>query len=418
MATREQKTEQLNKILASEVFRDKELYQNLLRYLVDASFNDLTPKEVTVAQEVFNKGADFNTAEDASVRVHMHNLRNKLDLYYHNEGQSDALKLYIPKGHYKVEFRKSEEAHAVFKWDRTNVVVALLVLIIAVLFFYIVVDALIFDRRYGAADVTRTNNHLWPHFFENDYPTHIVIGDFLIFHEYHEALDRNRRIMDYEITTAGQLEEYIQNNPEVYPTAWNLGELPHNAIFNVLELQPVFHMFHHNVRLAFSTEIDIDFIKNRNLIYIGEFKNLRALADLVTALPVHIETLPWWHGRLTFQQNDSLITLETSRDWQKSRYVTDLGILAKVPGLNNEIYIIVAGFGYNAQIKIVEIITHKESLLNLEKQTRQKYGVLPDHFVMVFEVKGFDRASTTADVRYFSPVEPEKYVQDLIPKNP
>lgn len=414
MATKDQKLEQLDRILNSSIFQDKELYQNLLRYLVDASFKDITPKEVTVAQEVFNKGSDFNTSEDASVRVHMHNLRNKLEQYYQNEGASDTLKLYIPKGHYKVEFRKKEAKSRVQR-DRKNAIIVALSVFIMLLLGYVVVDKLVLQKQHQFTGITTTNNYLWSHFFQNDYPSNIVIGDFLIFHEYNEELDRNRRIMDYEINTSEALEEYIQNHPDVYPTAWNLGELPHNAIFNILELQPVFHVFFQKVKLAFTTEIDIDFIKNRNLVYIGEFKNLRALLDLVKALPVQFETLPWWHGRLTFQQNDSLITLETSRDWEKSRYVTDLGILAVVPGQNNENYMIVAGFGYNAQIKIVEIISRKKSLQDLEQHIQTINGQWPDYFVAVFKVNGFDRASTTAELRYFSPIDKNEYLTSPVP---
>jgi len=146
------------------------------------------------------------------------------------------------------------------------------------------------------------------------------------------------------------------------------------------------------------------------LIYIGEFKNLRALVDLLKPLPVDYETFPWWHGSLTFEKNDSLVTLKTLRDWEESRFVTDLGILAHVPGQNDENYTIVAGFGYNAQIKIVEIITEKESLQQLEQQVEKQNGYWPDYFVMVFQVQGFDRASTTAEMHFFSAINKNDYL--------
>jgi hypothetical protein len=415
LATKEQKVKDLEKILTSDVFQDKQLYQNLLRYLVDASFKGITPKEITVAQEVFNKGPDFNTSEDASVRVHMHNLRNKLDQYYQTEGMSDTLKLYIPKGHYKVEFRENKDTTRLRKRDRKNVIISILSFILVLLMIYIVLDSLVFQRRSSASGFTNKNNQLWTNFFGNAYSSQLIIGDFLIFHEYHDKLDRNRRIMDYEINTAEELEEYIQNNPEVYPQPWNLGELPHNVIYNILDLYPVFQSFGQRMDIRFSSEIDIDVIKKRNLIYVGEFKNLRALLDLVTALPIEFETLPWWHGTLSYQQGDSTVTLNTSRDWEKSRYVTDLGLLAMLPGQNQENYLIIAGFGYDAQIKIVEIVCKKESLQRLERQIKDAHGEMPNYFVMAFEVKGFDRASTTAELLFFAAIDKEQYLQDLVP---
>jgi hypothetical protein len=149
------------------------------------------------------------------------------------------------------------------------------------------------------------------------------------------------------------------------------------------------------------------------LIYIGEFKNLRVLWDLVSVLPIEIETLPWWHGKLTFQQEDSLTTVQTSRDWEKSRFVTDLGILTMLPGQNDENYIICAGFGYDAQIKIINMLGHYKSLLNLENQMKKRNGSVPAYFVLAFEIKGFDRASTTADLLFFSAIEKDDYLSAL-----
>lgn len=71
----------LEKILQSPLFRDKDIYKNLLRYLIEADQRDAPPKEVTIACDVFHKDKDFNAAEDTIVRVHMHNLRKKLDFF-------------------------------------------------------------------------------------------------------------------------------------------------------------------------------------------------------------------------------------------------------------------------------------------------------------------------------------------------
>lgn len=416
MASQDHKANYLEKIVNSEIFRDKELYTTLLRYLVSAAFEGIAPKEVTVAQDVFHKGKDFNTSEDATVRVHMHNLRHKLEQYYQTEGSSDALRIHIPKGHYKVEYIKKSDATSTRKRDEINIPPILLSLVIALLSAYIVIDKFIIEKRYSYFEFNQTNNQLWSHFFSNDLPASIVIGDFLIFHEYHAALDRPRRIMDYEINTDDELDEYIMNHPENYPEAWNLGELPHNSIYNIIDIQPLFQSFAKELRIRFSTEIDINIIKDSNLIYIGEFKNLRALSDLVATLPIKYETLPWWHGTISWQQKDSLVTLSTSRDWEKSRYVTDLGIFVKVPGQNDENYVIIAGFGYNAQVKIVELVSHIASLQLLEQQIEAAHKIFPDYFVAVFEVQGFDRASTTAEMKFFSIIDKEQYLAGFVPR--
>jgi len=417
LANQDPRKEILHKILTSDIFREKELYQNLLCYLVESSINDITPKEVTVAHDVFQKDMDYKTAENATVRVHMHTLRNKLDQYYQTEGASDELRLYIPKGHYRVKFIINEPKDSPQKRSVKTVYIVVPSILLLLLFIYSNLDKLIYSKQLPGFDITPRNNTLWKHFFHNDHPAFVVIGDFLVFHEYHAKLDRSRRIMDYEINTIDELKRFIKNFPENYPEAWNLGELPHNAIYNIIDIMPVFQSFRRDLGIAFSTEIDINFIKNKNIIYIGEFKNLRVLTDLVAALPIRFKTLPWWNGTLTFQDGDSLVTLSTSRDWEVSRYVTDLGIIAKLPGHNNENYLILAGFGYNAQIKIVEMVSHRESFQDLEKQIMKRHGAFPEYFAMAFEVKGFDRASTTAELRFFSSLDKGKYLADLRPSN-
>jgi hypothetical protein len=227
----------------------------------------------------------------------------------------------------------------------------------------------------------------------------------MVFHEYNEQLQRSRRIQDYQINSLNELDAYIKDNPDKNIETWLLGELPHNSIFNIIDLNKVFLSYEQKFDISFSTEIDINFIKNRNILYIGEFKNLRALSDLISKLPIKYQTLPWWQGMVSYQTPDSLVTLQTSHDFGVSRYVVDLGIVAKLPGSDNENYIIFCGFGYDSQIKIVEMFSTKSSLVDLEKQITDIHGQIPEYFAIIFEVRGFDRASTTAEMKFFHEIE-------------
>ena len=405
----------LETILRSDIFKEKELYQKLLRYLVKAYQDNEIPKEVTIAHDVFHKGNDFNAAEDTSVRVHMHNLRKKLEEYYQTEGASDALKLFIPKGHYRVKFIQNNPSDgATDSWVKRNRI-PILSWLLCLLLITIFVDKVVLHNYGHSKAVNPEKSKIWSSFFDNGFRPAVVIGDFLVFHEWDERLNRSRRIQDYEINTQDEFKVYIEAYPENYPEPWDLGELPHNSIYNIRDILPVFQAFKARMDIYFTSDVDINFIKNRNIVYIGEFKNLRALSDLIVSLPIHHETLHWWNGTLSFRRNDSLITLTTSRDFEKSRYVTDLGLVAKLPGQNNENYLIFAGFGYDAQIKIVELLSQKKSLQEFERKIIDRHGSVPDYFSAVFEVKGFDRASTTADLKFFASLNKEQYLKGLIP---
>ena len=396
-------------MLESEKFQDREIYITLLKYLVDESRRGITPKEVTIAHEVFKKGKDFNAAEDTTVRVHMHNLRKKLDEYYQNEGQNDDIKLIIPKGHYRVKIVKKTRMPIESGAKKVNKITILLLFLLCFLISYIFVDKIFIHPNNKYFEPINSNDPIWGQFFDNGYATSIVIGDFLVFHEYHQQLERSRRIQDYEINTEVELEDYIQKHPENNAENWFLGELPHNSLINIIDLKTVFLSFKKNLNINYTTEIDINFIKNRNFVYIGEFKNLRALSDLISILPINYETLPWWHGRISFNSGDSVVTLQTSHDWGISRYVVDLAIVAKLPGQNYENYIIIAGFGYNSQVKAVEILSNNSLLKEFEQQIIKVNDQIPEYFAIVLEVTGFDRASTNAEIKFFHKVQKDYY---------
>ena len=86
--------------------------------------------------------------------------------------------------------------------------------------------------------------------------------------------------------------------------------------------------------------------------------------------------------------------------------MVDLGIITKLPGQNNENYLFVTGFGYNSQIKLINMISNKESFNKLETQVMlANNGEMPEYFVTVFKAVGFDRASTKAKMEFFQKVD-------------
>lgn len=402
--TKSEKRKIANKVLNSKIFYRSNIYHKLLDYLVEKNIKNKVPKEIELAENVFNKGSDFNSSEDTSVRVHVHNLRKKLSEYYHEEGPTDEVRLTIPKGHYQLFFEKTaafEEAHQKTAPLKKNRTVILVVSGIA----WFVLAYLFFAGKFAPSTIEKidNNNRFWSHYFGNKLKTTVIIGDFLVFHEYDKALGRTRRIQDYQINNRDSLLKFADTLPlrEIEP--WVIGELPHNILFNIIDLYPVFISFDKTFEIAFSSEIDIGYIKNRNIIYIGEFKNLRSLENLTSALPIETQTLPWWDGRIIVKA-DSIQQLETYHKWEKSRYVVDLGMIAKLPGQNGENYLFFAGFGYNSQIKMVKLLATGEGLEFLEDAIKTTDAEIPDYFVSILEISGFDRASTKADIKFYSAI--------------
>lgn len=414
------KEEILGRILASESFRDSPKYQKLLRYLVDASNRGEVPKEVTVAIEVFNKDSNFNPSEDPSVRVHIHNLRNRLNKYYETEGGSDSTRLSIPKGHYQVKFTETVLKQSIIKpgvkapySSKLTIFFMIATFLLAFITVFLLIDKFSIKSENYYFEAINTDNAIWGHFFSNGLPTSLVIGDFLVFHEFDNKLNRMRRIQDYQINEKDSLDIFIEKQPEKNVEKWELGELPHNSIFNLVDIYPVFLSFKQVIDITFTTEIDINFIKERNLIYIGEFKNLRALTNLIANLPIHYETKPWWDGTIYIQE-DTTQVFNTFHNFEKSRFIVDLALLAKLPGQNMENYLLIAGFGYDSQVKVVKMLSTPQALKELEDLIIAKNNSIPDYFISIIKVSGFDRASSNAEVQYFKEILPDEYRESFV----
>ena len=73
----------------------------LFDFLVERSLDGRIPREIEIAQDVFDKTNDFDGMLDASVRVYIHRLRRKLAEHY-ARAQGDPDWISIPLGEYRV----------------------------------------------------------------------------------------------------------------------------------------------------------------------------------------------------------------------------------------------------------------------------------------------------------------------------
>ena len=111
MIDEDQLHRQMERIVSSRIFAKAARSQRFLRYLVAAAVADplLSPKEYTIATEVFDRCADYDPAIDATVRVEAGRLRSRLREYYAEEGASDSWRIELPKGAYRITFTHREE---------------------------------------------------------------------------------------------------------------------------------------------------------------------------------------------------------------------------------------------------------------------------------------------------------------------
>ena len=78
----------------------------MLQYIVEQSLagNQKNINGTTIAQDVFDRGAEFDSSIDSIVRVSARRLRQMLLAYYSTEGADDSLKISMPRGSYRPAF--------------------------------------------------------------------------------------------------------------------------------------------------------------------------------------------------------------------------------------------------------------------------------------------------------------------------
>ena len=103
---KEQKLEQLEKVLHSRTLQNSESLKAFLRFVVEQTLanREAQLKEYTIATEVFGRNSDYDPRIDSVVRVQAGRLRTKLQEYYATEGKSDRIVIDLPKGHYHPVF--------------------------------------------------------------------------------------------------------------------------------------------------------------------------------------------------------------------------------------------------------------------------------------------------------------------------
>ena len=100
---------QLDRVLASALFKNSRRYPNLLRYLVERTLegNAADLKERTVGIEVFGREPNYDTNVDPVVRTSLAEIRKRLGQYYQDANHAPELRIELPLGSYAARFHAS-----------------------------------------------------------------------------------------------------------------------------------------------------------------------------------------------------------------------------------------------------------------------------------------------------------------------
>lgn len=98
----------VERICVSNSFQKARVLRDLFLYLWKNRDFDLT--EHQLGTEILGRRSDFDPKTDATVRVHIARLRQRLQTYYENEGKEDPIRFSIPIGVHRLNFTRVQTA--------------------------------------------------------------------------------------------------------------------------------------------------------------------------------------------------------------------------------------------------------------------------------------------------------------------
>lgn len=290
--------EQAAKIRESSLLGRQGSLHRLFDYLVECSSKGHTPREIEIAIDVFNRSGDFDPSQDATTRVYIHKLRTKLHAFYQGPGRHEPVRLYLPKGEYRLAVKPAtlasdgsdhDEAATTPGQAHHRLLPWALVLSIAVngiLLFAWWTTSNRMAVSPTASPLQRTQ--VWSGLFEDNRPILLVLGDYYIFGDTGEsaipsptANDVSRLVRDFEVNSTEDLRTRLAQQPQLAGryVDLDLSYLPISSAFALRRLVPVLLKPGQELQVTMASDLRVDMIKNTHVVYVGLFSGMGVLQD-------------------------------------------------------------------------------------------------------------------------------------------
>jgi len=391
----------LEKILRSETFAHSHSHQDLLRYLVNASIDNITPKEYTIATEVLHRGPDFDSRHDTIVRVYAYNLRKKLDHYYSHEGKDDRVRIDIPKGHYEIVYLLRDEPEK--KERQVKYLQLALIVLLCLSNIYLIYHYFSFSNSGdGAVQTDLRDDPIWGSFLSNGVAKQIVLGDHFFFIKDSNIREKRTILRKDDINTLSDFTEYKARDRERFDLVkLRYPMFPRNSVWPISDIISLFNSAQQSYKLNYASNVRATDFKNDDLIFIGSFHTLASFEQTFHNSRIEYQVYP---NKLTYydETGDSLVTLGEEGDPVYNHI--DYGVARKIPAPGQKTIFIFASFHETGTIGIVKYFTDPASRQELSDLCRTKYGRVPQYYETVFRASGYNRTVYTTEILHISQV--------------
>src|SRR3984957_11273906 len=268
------------RIQASGVLGEARL-RNLFDYLASKTLAGESPKEITIAMEVFGKTPDFDVSQDALVRVYIHKLRKALEGFYASDAAAEAgAALHIPRGENRLRGNtRPSTALGRKSWVNDRRLQLLSAAAIGMVMLGIGI-ALVWPQT--ELQHVRANP-IWSGILNDDRPIMIVLGDYYLIGETDDSMEVKRLVREYSVNSASDLENYVTQHPEVADRYMNVGlrYLPVSAAYALRDVMAVLAPANRRIIVTKMSDVEANSFKSADIVYIGYLSGMGMLQDMV-----------------------------------------------------------------------------------------------------------------------------------------
>jgi hypothetical protein len=279
----------VDRIILSSTFAKCERLSSLLAYVCDLTLNGRVKEinEQKIGEAVFGRSRDYDSSIDGIVRTQASRLRQRLDLYFNEEGVDEPVRIVIPRGGYVPIFEARPAPPAVASpiitpdevagqakvqglHFRGSGSAALAWSLVGILLVAMLTMLLVNRGAFPKGQVTRTPVHpLWSHMFVAQQPTLEVPGDSGMV-LWQGLVGRNLDLSEY------MNGDYRTNLTEPATLAQNtvvdLGSRRYTSIVDLevaKALTQLSESYHSKLEVRYARDVRPNDLKQGNVIFVG-----------------------------------------------------------------------------------------------------------------------------------------------------
>jgi hypothetical protein len=411
----------------SSAFGKAETTRRLLAYLVECSLRNKVPKETDIAIDVFQRDANFDSAQDSVVRVAVRALRQKLDEYYRDAGRHRPLRFELPRGGYRIYIVRAEDAehapqpavdHEPFsapepaapprqlRWALGGLAAALVLSILVNLWFW--------WRGTEPAETPHVahTSALWAPLLNGTRPITVVLGDHLLFPSPTPQPGRVQLIRDARVNTNEELRAYLESFPQRplrdpgIQVATTL--VPKSVALGLTDIMPVVRGVSRPFNVRILDEWPTDELLTHDLVLMGP---LARIGPLLSDLLFRGSRYVFEHDDQPRRLRDRMTGQEYRPSTGRRENATDYGLLVSFRGPADNRIMVFASVGSDLGLMpLIRRATSESGLAELHAAlTGNGEQPVPDEFEALIEVVGYHRTdlSSTLLAAHARPLSPD-----------